>query len=241
MTASFDYAVEAHGLEKSFGDWPVLWDLELTVKWGEILVLLGANGVGKTTLLRVLSTQAKADGGVLRMAGYDPRKQADAIRRRVGVVFHQTMLYQDLTCHENLLYYGRLFGLKTPRQRAAEALDRVGLADRAERRVRTLSNGMQKRLAIARAVLHTPPILLLDEPETGLDRDSAHVLKELLQEWTGVGRTVVMTTHDLDLGLAWASRVGVLSQGKVHYPVPAEGLADPELRDTLAESLGPTR
>ena len=193
-------AVRVRGVEKSFGEWPVLWDLDLTVPWGQLLVLFGANGVGKTTLLRILSMQTRPDSGVLEIAGFNHRSHPEAIRRRVGVVGHRTFLYEDLTCRENLVHYARLYGLKECQSRADEALDRLALAGRAGDRVRTLSNGMQRRLAIARAILHRPQVLLLDEPETGLDRDSVDVLESLLREWTEGGRSVVMTTHDLELG-----------------------------------------
>ena len=163
-----EHAIEVKGLRKSYGDWPVLRDLDLTVQWGEFLVLFGANGVGKTTLLRILSTQARPDAGAVRVAGYDYRRQAPAIRRRVGVVGHKGFLYDDLTCRENLTFYGRLFKVKDIRQRSDAVLSRVGLSSRADQRVSTLSHGMQKRLSIARAILHRPPRAALGRTR-GLD------------------------------------------------------------------------
>ena len=239
--ASPDYAIQVNGLEKGFGDWPVLWDLDLTVHWGELLVLFGANGVGKTTLLRVLSTQVRPDAGSLLVAGYDQRRQPEAVRRRVGVVGHQTFLYHELTCRENLVHYSRLFGLKDYQDRVGEVLHRVGLAHRSERQVRTLSNGMQKRLSIARAILHQPRVLLMDEPEAGLDQESVDMLKNLLEEWTQAGRAVVMTTHDIELGLSWAHRAGIMSAGKVHFPEPGGRAASSEFRQRLAATLEPSR
>ena len=236
LEASAGYAVRAEGLEKSFGDWPVLWDLDLTVHWGEVLVLFGSNGVGKTTLLRILSTQSKPDAGTLLVAGYSQRRQPEAVRRRVGVVGHQTFLYEDLTCRENLVHYSRLFGLEDRQRRVAEALSRVGLADRGNRLVRTLSNGMQKRLSIARATLHQPRLLLLDEPEAGLDRESVAILKSLLEEWTEAGRSVVMTTHDVELGLSWAHRAAVLRSGGIQFPSSDEYPNDASLRRLMETS-----
>lgn len=220
-------AIRVKGLRKSFGDWPVLWDLDLTVGWGELLVLFGANGTGKTTLLRILATQARPDAGTVTVAGYDWRRQPEAVRRRLGVVGHSPFLYENLTCRENLVFYGRLFGVRDPRQRAETVLSRLDLAGYADHRVRTLSHGMQQRLAIARAILHQPPLLLLDEPEAGLDQGSLAVLKDLLQEWGDEGRTVVMTTHNLEMGLAWAQRVAVLAEGRLHHP------AAPDRRDLV--------
>ena len=234
-------AIRVQGLEKRFGEWPVLWDLDLTVPWGEVLVLFGANGVGKTTLLRVLSTQAKPDSGAVTVAGYSQRVNPESVRRHVGVVGHQTFHYDDLTCRENLHYYGRLFGLRDYRVRAEEALSRLGLDHRADRRVRTLSNGMQKRLSIARAIQHQPRLLLLDEPEAGLDRESLAMLQDLLQQWTQSGRSVLMTTHDMELGLSWAHRTAVLARGKVYFPAPDQCGDGAELRQLLTASVDPHR
>jgi len=210
-------AILVEGLNKSYGDWPVLWNLNLSVGWGEFVVLLGANGTGKTTLLRVLSTQARPESGMVNVAGYDCIRQADSVRRRVGVVGHSGFLYEDLTCRENLLFYGQLFRVEPIRPRVEAVLSLVGLTRRADHRVKTLSHGMQKRVAIARAILHQPRVLLLDEPEGGLDQESVAMLRSLLREWTQSGRTVVMTTHNVELGLAWADRVAVLSDGGLQF------------------------
>ena len=209
-------AIEVAGLRKGYGDLPVLWDLDLSLGWGEFLALFGANGSGKTTLLRTLAGQARPDEGSVRIAGYDLRRRPAAARRQVGVVAHSGYLYDDLTCRENLAFYGRLYAVEDLPQRVAEALERVGLSRRADRRVRSLSHGMQKRLAIARAILHRPSLLLLDEPESGLDRQSVAALADLLREWTASGRSVVMTTHNVDLGLAWATTAAVMSNGKLN-------------------------
>jgi heme ABC exporter ATP-binding subunit CcmA len=213
-------AVLVEGLHKSYGDWPVLRDLNLSVNWGEFVVLFGANGTGKTTLLRVLSTQARPESGIVNVAGYDSIRRADSVRRRVGVVGHGEFLYEDLTCRENLVFYGRLFRIGQVRSRVEEVLARVGLTRRADHRVKTLSHGMRKRVAIARAILHQPQVLLLDEPEGGLDQESVAMLGSLLGEWTNAGRTVVMTTHNVDLGLSWAHRVAVLSHGGLRWWKP---------------------
>lgn len=234
-------AIKLEGLEKSFGDWPVLWDLDLTLGWGQFLVLFGANGVGKSTLLRILSTQARADAGKALIAGHDLRRNPQAVRSRVGVVAHQTFLYDDLTALENLVYYGRLFGLNDPEKKADEALSRLGMDRRSGQRLRNLSHGMQKRVAIARAIMHQPPILLLDEPESGLDRGSVELLKKLLQEWAASGRAVVMTTHDTELGFSWTGQLGLLAEGKLHLRGP-EGTGDStEFHRRVTVSLGASR
>ena len=213
-----DYAIIVEGLEKSYRDWPVLWNLDLTVPWGESLALFGANGAGKTTLLRILAASVRPDAGAVRIGGRDLRRQTGAARRRIGVVGHRSFLYEDLTPRENLLYYAQLYGLPDREARAATALERMGLAARANHRVRALSNGMQKRAAIARAILHQPAVLLLDEPEAGLDQDSRRILGDLLAEWTAAGRAAVFTTHDVELGLAWGHRAAVLAGGRATFP-----------------------
>jgi len=242
MTTGATEAVQVRSLEKSFGEWPVLWDLDLSVPWGQTLVLFGANGAGKTTLLRILATHVRADHGSVAVAGYSLRTRPEEIRRRIGVVGHRSLLYDDLTCRENLIYYGRLYGLKDHKPRVDEVLEKVRLGSRADHRVRTLSNGMQKRAAIARAILHEPDVLLLDEPEAGLDRESVSILDTLLAEWTDSGRSVIMTTHDLDLGLSWGHRAGVLRGGKVSFPDAESNengnkVGETDIRQAVADAL----
>ena len=242
MSTPTAHAVQARGLEKSFGEWPVLWDLDLSVPWGQTLVLFGANGAGKTTLLRILATHVRPDHGSIAVAGHNLRTRPEEVRRRIGVVGHRSLLYDDLTCRENLIYYGRLYGLKDHKPRVDEVLEKVRLGSRADHRVRTLSNGMQKRAAIARAILHEPDVLLLDEPEAGLDRESVSILGTLLAEWTDSGRSVIMTTHDLDLGLSWGHRAGVLRGGKVNFPGTESDengnkVGETDIRQAVADAL----
>lgn len=210
-------AIKVEGLQKSYGEWPVLWGLDLAVDWGEFLVIFGANGVGKTTLLQILSAQARPDGGSVLVGGVDRRTNPSDLRRMIGVVAHDSYLYQEMTCRENLTFYGSMFGLDNRGRRIAEVLRLVALESRSDHRVRTLSNGMQKRLSIARSILHEPLILLLDEPEAGLDQEALDMLGDLLENWRADGGTVVMTTHNLEQGLAWGKRVAILSGGRIAY------------------------
>ncbi len=232
------YAIAVEGLEKSYRDWPVLWNLDLTVPWGESLALFGANGAGKTTLLRILSTSVRPDSGTVRVAGHHLLRQTSEARRRIGVVGHRSFLYEDLTPQENLTYYARLYDVSDREITVKVALERVGLSSRADHRVRALSNGMQKRAAIARAILHQPDVLLLDEPEAGLDGDSRRMLGELLAEWTAEGRSVILTTHDVDLGLVWGTRAGVLTGGRVTFPSSTpSGIQQAMSQSLLSEEL----
>ena len=213
----------------------MLRDLDLEVGWGESLVIFGANGVGKTTLLKVLSTQTRPDEGEVWVAGVERAANPAAIRRRVGVVAHGGLLYEDMSCQENLVFYARMFGLKNTRRRVEEVLGLVGLERQGGLKVRTLSHGMQKRLSIARAVLHEPSILLLDEPEAGLDQEALELVGSLLKGWMEEGRTVVMTTHNLEQGLAWGERVAILSQGKISFEESRRSLDVAGFRGTYRE------
>ncbi len=218
-------AISATGIRKDYGDRAVLRGIDLTVSWGEIAALFGANGAGKTTLLRILAGLARPDAGTAHIAGRSMARRGARARRLVGFAGHQTMLYGDLTCRENLAFYAKLYGLTDPTHRIAQVLEQVDLSDRLDRRVRTLSHGMQKRLAMARALLHEPAVLLLDEPESGLDARSVDALGELLKNWTASGRSALLTTHSADVGLAWADRALTLTGGRMEPELPLDKLA----------------
>jgi heme exporter protein A len=203
--------IEAHNLVKRYGAKIVLQINDWKVDEGEFVALVGPNGAGKTTLLRVLASLSRPTRGNIRLGG---QKLADA-RRNLGVVSHQTMLYGDLSAGENLQFFGRMYGVPDLEKRIAEVLDQVGLSQRRSDAVRIFSRGMQQRLAIARAVLHDPQVLLLDEPHTGLDQDACGMLDATLRKVWRQGRTVVMATHDLDRAAALATRFDVLVRGRL--------------------------
>jgi len=209
--------IETRALAKNFGLKPVLRGVDLDVASGEFVVLFGPNGAGKTTLLRILATLSKPSFGRASVAGFPLPAGAGEVRRRLGVVSHHTLLYGDLTAEENLRFYARMYDVKNAARRIAEMLERVGLAARRRDLVRTFSRGMQQRLAIGRAVLHDPEVMLFDEPYTGLDQDASAMLDGVLREVAAQGRTVLMTTHDLARGLAVADRALVLSRGKIVF------------------------
>lgn len=202
-------------LVKRFGLKTVLRGLDFQVEPGEFVALLGPNGAGKTTFLRILASLSRPGLGEVRIAGYSLPQQAAAVRQRLGVVSHQPLLYGDLTAEENLRFYGRMYSVDNQDRRIAEVLDLVGLAARGRDLVRTYSRGMQQRLAIGRAVLHDPDLMLLDEPHTGLDQDAAAMLDGVLTEVAARGRTVVMTSHDLARVSELASRFDVISRGVI--------------------------
>lgn len=224
--APTDAVIEAIHVTKVFGLRPVLRGVDLSVGAGEFVALYGPNGAGKTTFLRVLATLTRATGGTVRINGYLLPRQAAAARALLGVVSHQPLLYGELSAWENLRFYARMYGLDghAREERIREVIAAVGLERRALDLVRTYSRGMQQRLAIARAILHDPPILLLDEPYTGLDQEAAATLDEVLRGVAARGRTVLMTTHDIPRGLALAQRVAILSGGKIAYEARCDGL-----------------
>jgi heme exporter protein A len=202
-------------LVKRFGPKVVLRGLNFEVEAGEFVALLGPNGAGKTTFLRILASLSRPVMGTVTIAGYQLPNQAAAVRRRLGVVSHLPLLYGDLTAEENLRFYGRMYGITEMETRITEVLEIVGLAQRRRDLVRTFSRGMQQRLAIGRAVLHDPEVMLFDEPHTGLDQDACEMLDTVLREVAARGRTVVMTSHDLARTADLASRFDVLSKGKI--------------------------
>jgi heme exporter protein A len=172
--------IEVRHLVKTFGVKPVLRGLDFNVDPGEFVALLGPNGAGKTTFLRILATLSRPKMGEVRVAGYSLPAQAAAVRQRLGVVSHQPLLYGDLNAEENLQFYARMYALVDFESRVKNVLKMVGLYRRRRDLVREFSRGMQQRLAIARAILHDPQILLFDEPHTGLDQDASAMLDGLL-------------------------------------------------------------
>jgi len=207
--------IEVRKLYKRFGMKTVLHGLDFHVDNGEFVALLGPNGAGKTTFLRILASLSRPTLGEVWISGHHLPSQAAAVRRRLGVVSHLPLLYGDLTAEENLRFFGRMYSISELNQRVAEVLELVGLSARRRDLVRTFSRGMQQRLAIGRAVLHDPDVMLFDEPHTGLDQDASAMLDHVLREVAAMGRTVVMTSHDLARTGDLASRFDVLSRGVI--------------------------
>jgi heme exporter protein A len=207
--------IEVKKLVKRFGLKPVLRGLDFEVQQGEFVALLGPNGAGKTTFLRILASLSRPSLGMVRVAGHSLPAEAAAVRRALGVVSHMPLLYPDLTAEENLRFYGNMYALDGLDARLTEVLEIVGLANRRRDLVRTFSRGMQQRLAIGRAILHDPEVMLFDEPHTGLDQDACAMLDTVLKNVAALGRTVVMTSHDLARTEALATRFDVLSRGVI--------------------------
>jgi heme exporter protein A len=205
--------IEVRKLVKRFGLKTVLRGLDFQVAQGEFVALLGPNGAGKTTFLHILASLSRPSLGEIQVAGYSLPHQAAQVRQKLGVVSHMPLLYGDLTAEENLRFFGYMYNVSNLNQRIGEVLDLVGLASRRRDLVRTFSRGMQQRLAISRAVLHDPEVMLFDEPHTGLDQDACDMLDKVLRDVAARGRTVVMTSHDLARVEDLATRYDVLSKG----------------------------
>jgi heme exporter protein A len=211
------HAVVARDVRKTFEFKPVLRGVALMVPIGATVALLGPNGAGKTTLLRILATLARPSAGEVTIDGLDLRRDAQAIRQRIGYLGHQPMLYKELTAEENLDFFARMYGVSDRQARVDALLERVGLQQRAKDRVRDLSRGQTQRLALARALLHEPSLLLLDEPDSGLDEQGVALLEEVLRERAARGQTTILTTHDLAWGLRVAGQAVALVTGRVTY------------------------
>jgi heme exporter protein A len=208
-------ALEIDGVWKYFGDFPALRDVGFRVSAGSVVALLGRNGAGKTTLLRILAGLSKPSRGAVRVLGEETRKEST--RRRIGVLGHGISLYDELTAAENLELFGRLYSLADPRRRADEMLERTGLDRVRDGLVREFSRGMRQRLAVARAFLHDPQLLLLDEPFTALDDRAIAVLQSMLAEMRAKGATIVMSTHQLREALELATHVALLKKGAIAF------------------------
>ena len=223
-------AIVIRNLTHRFGHFAALQDIDLVVPTGQTFALFGPNGAGKTTLLRAIAALTKPSVGEIWVCGDNARSDPERIRKNIGFISHHTMLYDDLTARENLAFYGRVYGLQNLDARIGEVLLAVGLTDRQRDRVRDFSRGMKQRLAIARSILHRPPILLLDEPFTGLDTAAQLMLSDLLTALKAEGRTVFLATHDFAHGLALADRFGILLQGRLIREASTRDADEAELR-----------
>ncbi len=212
--------VYIQNLTKSFGNFKALRGINLKLEKGQFLTIFGPNGAGKTTLIKILSTLMKPTSGVIKIAGLDLREDGESVRKQIGVISHSTYLYPNLTAYENLKFYGKMYDLQNLPATIERVLEEVGLKDRMHDLVRTYSRGMQQRLSIARAILHDPAVMFLDEPYTGLDLHAAEMLRDLLQTVHTRERTVIMTTHSISQGLEVSDLVGILVRGKLVYLEP---------------------
>ena len=210
-------AIDARAIAKSYGRAQVLRDLHLQVPWGQTVTVLGPNGSGKTTLIKTLAMLAKPDAGEVRIAGLSTRRDGMRVRRAIGVVTHEPLLYDGLTGAENLRFFARMFALDRIDERIGEVAAQMGVTSRLDTKVGALSHGMRRRFSIARALLHSPRILIMDEPESGLDQQALSLLEALIADNANPDRAILMTTHNFERGIALADRVAILSRGRIAY------------------------
>ena len=210
-------------LTKTYGRFRALHRVDLEVAPGSFLALFGPNGAGKSTLLGIIAGLVRPSRGQVLLDGDEITKDRDESNgKRIGVLSYQSYLYDELTVRENLRFYGTLYGIENRTDRIEELLCTVGMGNRAESPVRTLSRGMRQRVALARALLHDPEILLLDEPYSGLDQDALVMLKAIL---SARNKTILLVTHDLVRGLESADRVAILNRGQIVYDAETRGLS----------------
>jgi len=207
----------ANGITKSFGRLKVLNGIDLTIDRGDRYILFGSNGAGKTTLVKILSTILPADSGDLTIFGRKIKKPSKDVKTLIGFMSHEPYLYNELTAWENLNFYASLYSVKDKEEQIKNLLNEVGLSHRLNDRIGSFSRGMKQRLSIARTILHSPDIIFLDEPYTGLDIRAQEILNNIIIRLNNEGKTFFLITHDINRGCEIASRRGLLSQGKIVY------------------------
>jgi heme ABC exporter ATP-binding subunit CcmA len=227
--------IVARNITKRYGRKRVLGGVDLTVAQGKVMALLGANGAGKSTLMRIISGLTKPDRGEVLLGGVSARRAGHEIRRYIGLVAHAPLLYDNLSAWDNLQFFAHLYDMQRPTQRIEAVLHAVDLWPRRHDAVRTYSRGMTQRLAIGRAILHDPPVLLLDEPDTGLDPTSAETLAQLIRALGASNRAILLTTHNLERALLWADSIAVLSGGKIMQSASTAALTTETVRQWMTE------
>ena len=223
--------VDVAGVTRTFGRRRAVDGVDLTLHAGDCIALFGPNGAGKTTLLRVIAGLLNPTTGTVSLDGHSVRADASA-RAQIGLISHQSMLYRALTSRENVEFAAKLYGVSNPAEAALRALERMRIADRADTPVRALSRGLQQRVSIARAIVHEPRLILLDEPYTGLDASGGAALTDMLRLVRASGAALVVVTHNVEEGLDVASHAAVMLRGKI---VRRDSVADIDARMYVSE------
>jgi len=230
--------IKIEDLSKSFGSFYALRDINLEINSGDFWIIVGPNGAGKTTLLKIIATLSQPSSGSININGILSNKNKLNIRRQIGFIGHQSFLYNNLTAEENLKFYSQMYYLNNATQRIDEILKRVGLWDRKSDLVRTFSCGMQQRLSISRALLTDPNIILLDEPFSGLDQSAIDNFIQLFSSLISPDRVIIMTTHNLQLGLQLATHFAILSKGRIVHKDQTNMIDLSRFKDLYKELTG---
>lgn len=230
-------AITTSKLSKVFGNRRAVDKVTFDLPQGAFLSIFGPNGAGKTTLLRVLSTLSRATSGTASLMGIDIKEEPDKVRDHIGLISHNSMLYLDLTAEENLLFAAKLYGVEDPEKRVLELLDAVELKHRRLDTVRTFSRGMTQRLSIARALIHDPDVVFLDEPYSGLDPHAVEIFDELIEQ-VRENRTFVMVSHDLQKGFSMCTHALVLAKGRIVAFDDKENLDFEEFSQIYRQTVG---
>ncbi|WP_165061813.1 ABC transporter ATP-binding protein [Adlercreutzia sp. ZJ154] len=230
-------AIRVEGVCKTFGTRKAVDDVSFVLPEGAFLTIFGPNGAGKTTLLSMLSTLSRPSKGTIYICGIDAKEESESVRASIGVVSHSSMLYPDLTAEENLVLYGRLYGVPDVKNRAVNLLDAVGLKHRRLDQVRTFSRGMIQRVSIARALMNDPKVVLFDEPYSGLDPHATQVFDNLISD-VRKDRTFVMVSHDLKKGMQLADHVLLMARGRAVCFGRKDKLEPDELNHLYEQTIG---
>ena len=233
-----EHYIEARGLNKKFGYKTALRNVDIFLKAGDSLALFGPNGAGKSTLIQVLCSLLQPTSGSVRIAGYEARRDRQAVHQIMGLIAHQTFLYPHLTAYENLKFYGTMYSVARLDDRIPEVLDLVGMGDYSNDAVQNFSRGMQQRLSIGRAIIHDPMIIFLDEPFTGLDQQGSEDFIKLILQFRAQGKTVIMASHHLHLGIELCDRAAILKSGKIVYLREVAHISKDDFKHIYSQQVG---
>lgn len=233
-----DYIIDVKGLVKKIGVKTVLRNLDLSLKEGDFLALFGPNGAGKTTLIKILCSLMIPTSGKVIVGGLDARSQCVALHKVIGVISHNTFLYENLSAVENLSFYGRMYDVPNLKEKIEAYMELVGLSQYRNVQIHTFSRGMKQRLSVARAIIHDPSILFLDEPYTGLDQQGADDLKHLLMQFQEQGKTIILTSHNLSRGLELCTQAAVLKSGTLIFKEASINIMKDDFKQTYLKLTG---